>query len=757
MGFLPKKMVFHRFEILTCPHLFPPGIHPGCSHNGINSFTVIHMQSSRLVALLLASLASVSVLAQSPGSQSLNLIPVPRESRPAAVQSLANGVQINCSTPCPAEDLFAIDDLKAYLASQSIPVNATSPVNILVTRYGSSISKSIYGDASPKGTATSDFPLEMKPEGYAIVPDGKGLAMTAASDAGIFYALQTVKQLVTGTGTNALLHTATIRDWPAMKYRGLGDDLSRGPMPTLEFQKKQIRTIAAYKLNIYSPYFEHTMQYTGHPLMAPPGGTLTQDQARELVAYATKYHVTIIPEQEAFGHLHYLLNWEQYTPLAETPHGHVLAPAQPDAQKLTHDMFAELAGIYPGPFLHLGADETVELGKGQTKPQVEEQGLGAVYLSFMQRIVADLKPLNRKLLFWGDIAMHDPDLVKQLPADFKKATIAVAWEYNPQPKGFARFITPFTNAGMETWVAPGVNNWSRVYPNYNNMFANVQQFTAQGQQLGATGQLNTVWDDDGEALFNANWYGVLFGAEAAWHKGEASIPEFQASYGANFHGDLTGAIDKAQQEMMAAHQILKDSPLKVDGSDLVFWVDPWSPDGQREAVMLRPILSELRLHAERAITLVAQARHANPDLRETDALDVLELGARRMDLIGLKFQLTDEIANSYANAYALQNSKKKEDREDVGHSLGDINAVNGKLQDLRNNYSLMRDLYETAWLKSYRPYFLRNNLERYDQTIQMWLQRIDRVRTAQRQWASTQTIPSATELGIPPPPPPVIP
>jgi hexosaminidase len=374
----------------------------------------------------------------------------------------------------------------------------------------------------------------------------------------------------------------------------------------------------------------------------------------------------------------------------------------------------------------------------------------------MQRIVADLKPLNRKLLFWGDIAMHDPDLVKQLPADFKQATIAVAWEYNPQPKGFARFITPFTNAGMETWVAPGVNNWSRVYPNYNNMFSNVQQFTAEGQQLGATGQLNTVWDDDGEALFNANWYGVLFGAEAAWHKGDASIPEFQASYGANFHGDLTGAINQAQQEMMAAHQILKDSPLKVDGSDLVFWVDPWSPDGQRQAVMLRPILSEVRLHAERAITLVAQARHTNPNLRETDALDALELGARRMDLIGLKFQITDEIATNYSNAYALQSSKKQEDREDVGRSLGNINAVNGKLQDLRNNYSLLRDLYETAWLKSYRPYFLRNNLERYDLTIQMWLQRIDRVRSAQRQWASTQTIPSATELGIPPPPPPMI-
>ena len=713
------------------------------------------MLSFRIARLLLnvTPLVGVALFAQVSSPHSLPLIPVPREVRPAAVQPLTSGVQINCSAPCPTEDLFAIEDLRSYLASQGIAVNTSSPVNILVTRYGSPISKSIYADSS-QDKASTELPSEMKAEGYAIIPDGKGLAITAASDAGIFYALQTVKQLITGSGTSATLHTAAIRDWPAMKYRGLDDDLSRGPVPTLEFQKKQIRTIAAYKLNIYSPYFEHTMQYTGHPLMAPPGGTLTQDQARELVAYAAKYHVTIIPEQEAFGHLHYLLNWEQYAPLAETPHGHVLAPAQPDAQKLTHDMFTELAGIFPAPFLHLGADETDELGKGQTKSQVDAQGLGEVYLGFMQRIVADLKPLNRKLLFWGDIAMHDPDLVKKLPEDFKQAVVAVAWEYSPQPKGFARFITPFTNAGIETWIAPGVNNWSRVYPNYNNALENIQQFTAQGQQFGATGQLNTIWNDDGEALCNANWYGVLFGAEAAWHQGEASIPQFQASYAANFHGDMTGDIDQAQREMMAAHKILKDSPLKVDASDLLFWIDPWSADGQRQAVQLRPVLSDVRLHAERAITLVAQARNANPNLRETDALDVLELGARRMDLIGLKFQIADEIATSYANAFALQGSKKKEDREEVSRSLNDINAVNGKLQDLRNNYSLMRDLYEAAWLKSYRPYFLRNNLERYDFTIQLWLQRIDKVRTAQRQWANSQSIPSAADLGIPPPPPP---
>jgi N-acetyl-beta-hexosaminidase len=169
----------------------------------------------------------------------------------------------------------------------------------------------------------------MKPEGYVITSTRSSLTVTATTAEGLFYGVQTVKQLIEGEGPGATLHTAYIRDWPALRYRGISDDFARGPVPDLDFQKKQIRTIAAYKLNTYSLYFQHTMEYTAIPLMGPPGGTFSQAQARELVAYAAKYHVTIIPEQEAFGHLHYLLNWEQYSALAELRTAKSWPPASP--------------------------------------------------------------------------------------------------------------------------------------------------------------------------------------------------------------------------------------------------------------------------------------------------------------------------------------------------------------------------------------------------------------------------------------------
>lgn len=743
--------------------------------------TLSKFRLPNLKTIAVGALVAGSCAAAHAQSGTLHLIPMPREVRGGATQPLTGGVQITCSAPCDAEDAFAISDLKAFLASRGVAVNAGSTVNMLVTRYGSPLSQSVYKESLASGSADAAMPEAMKAEGYSIIPDGKGLAVTAASAEGIFYALQTVKQLVEATaGVQPVLHTATIRDWPAMRYRGLDDDLSRGPVTTLEFQKKLIRTLAAYKVNIYSPYFEHTAAYVSNPLPGPPGGTITAADAAALVAYAQNYHITIIPEQEAFGHLHHNLTWEMYQPLAETPHGAVLAPGQPGSLTLTTQMLNELAAQYPGPFLHIGADETVDLGLGQTKADVDARGLAPAYLDFMQRIVGALEPLHRKLLFWGDIAQDAPDLLKQLPASFKQNTIAIAWVYSPEKNGYDKFLKPFKDAGFETWVAPSVNNFRKVYPNNNYALGNIQGFARDGQRMGSTGLLNTIWNDDGEGLFNQDWYGILFGAAAGWQQGESSIAQFQQSYGQVFHNDPTGKLNQAQIELMAAHALLKDQAKVGDASNSLFWLDPLSKDGLKIGSEIRPYTHELRLHAEAALTLIAQARAAagakavtasgpgtfydaavygaaSSNLAEPDAIDAMELGARRMDLIGLDFQLSDEIIQGYQRAYGMQNSTDKKQRASVARELSDINGINGRIEDIRDTYALLRDMFEASWLSSNRPYALRPVLEHYDYTVGIWQARSDRFRSALRQWNDTHTLPAAGDLGIPATVPPTTP
>jgi hypothetical protein len=353
------------------------------------------------------------------------------------------------------------------------------------------------------------------------------------------------------------------------------------------------------------------------------------------------------------------------------------------------------------------------------------------------------------------VAQDSPALLKAMPQSFKDQTIAVAWGYTydpKKPKAFEQALKPFRDGGFETWVAPAVNNYRQVYPNQQLALEDIQQFTRDGQRFGATGQLNTEWNDDGESLVNMNWYGLLFGAAAAWQQGESSIPAFQQSYAQVFHGDRSGQLNQAQMQLTDAMTLLHDAKIigATEGTDGLFWVDPWSHDGQAMAAKIRPIASTVRIDAENALATIMLARR-DATIREPEALAAMELGARRIDFLALKFQLADEMAAAYARAYLASISTDPKLRRTVSREMSDINGVNGRIQDLTYGYSQLRDLYEAAWLQSNRPSGLRPVLERYDVAVALWIGRMEKVRVAQRQWAESKSIPAAVDLGIPAP------
>ena len=638
------------------------------------------------------------------------------------------------------DDLFAAHNLESTFLQDGIAVSPTSTA--------ADVTVTLLHNGSP--TATSllaknnlSFTPAMHDEGYALLtqqdsPNHVALTIIGETSAGIFYAVQTLKQLVqTNDGANQLW-LATIRDWPSMKYRGIHDDLSRGPFPTIAFQKHQLEVFAAHKVNLYSPYFEHTLQYAADPLAAPPGSSLTRAEAQELVAFAQHLHIMIVPEQEAFGHLHHVLQYEKYSNVAESPHGHVIAPHQPGSIPLITSWFTQIAADFPSPFLHIGADETFELGTGRTQSEVDKRGLGPVYADFLTAIHTALAPLHRRLLFWGDMAITDPAAIPGLPKDM----IAIPWTYGHNPS-YDHFILPFRNAGLETWVAPGDANWKQVYPIGKTALDNIANFTEAGQRLGSTGILTVAWNDDGEGLFNQDWFGILFGAAAGWQPGNSDATAYQATFGRLFYNDNTGHIDEAQKEIMAAEDL-------IDVSDDAFWLDPWSPAGLIKADKLRANIPSARLHAERAIELIEIALATGPSLREKDALLAMELGARRIDFIGLKFQLSDEMRSTYARAYAMRNDPKKDSA--ATDLLYSISSMNGRCQDLRDDYSMLKNLYRDSWLAENRPYWLDNVLVRYDLQIQLWQQRGDTINTLIDTWQLHHTLPPQQQTGIPAPP-----
>ena len=686
-----------------------------------------------LSTLLLCAATAAPLAAQ---SAPIPLIPLPREVVRGARIPMPDGLTI--AHGGSAADAFTVRDLAEAFSERRIAVDTSGSAGryrIELLRVGTPRVAQLLRDRR------LTFDSAMVAEGYVLLTDSIATYVISGSARGAFYGVQTLKQLIGGAGRNAMLQVATIRDWPAMKYRGFHDDLSRGPIPTLAYQKAQIRRFAAFKLNVYSPYYEHSLAYSANPLIAPPRGAMTREDVRELIAYAAQYHIDVIPEQEAFGHLHHVLKYELYADVAETPHGHVLAPGKPGSMALIKSWFAEIDSLFPSRFVHIGADETVELGRGQTSDRVRTEGLGKVYLQFVKDIHTALKPNGKRLMFWADIAMESPHLVGILP----KEMVAVCWDYWSF-NGFDRCLKPFADVGMETWVAPGVNNWSRVYPYNDVALRNIQAFVRDGQRLGSTGVLNTNWDDDGDALFEQLWYGVLFGAAAGWQAGESSIPEFERAYGRVFHGDTTGKIDEAQRKLSAAHAALVQTN-QSDGRNELYWLDPWSAEGQIVGTKIRPGLKALRIHAESALVLIAQARALQPELREQAALEAMEVGARRLDFIGMKFQFAEEIAQMYARASTPINAQTTNDLNDIASPL------NGRVGDLKEGYVLGREVYEHAWANENRPTYLGNLTNRYDNAAQLWIQRSDKFRAAIAQFKRNKTLPSMEELGIPRPAP----
>jgi hypothetical protein len=703
----------------------------------------------RLAAFLLAAapLAAQTPAARaalpndSAGGRVPPLLPRPREVAPRPGAALRAGLAI--ALPADSADRFAARELAETLRARGVrarvgPATAAGAVRVSLLRAETAAGRA----ALRRAGATLDS--AMRGEGYVLVADGPRVEVVAATAAGLFYGTRTLAQLVEGSGAGARLAGARVRDWPAMPYRGVHDDISRGPLPTLEFQKKQIRTLAAYKLNVYSPYLEQTLAYRSHPLASPPGGSLSREDVRELVAYARRYHVNVIPEQQTFGHMHLLLRWEKYAPLGETVHGHAFSPAQPGALAVVRDMYAELDSLFPGPFLHLGMDETFELGRGASAERVRREGVGPVYIGFVKQVEEALRPLGRRMLFWGDVASNHPELVRTLP----KSMVAVPWQYDTVAS-YDKFVAPFRDAGMETWAAPGVSNWWRLYPNYGIALPNIRDFARDAQRLGSTGLLTTTWDDFGEQLFAQTWMGVLFGAAAAWQPATADVDAFLAAYPRVFHGDTSGHVRAAEQRLLAAHDLLGRTGLSQN-HEYLFWLDPWTPDGQLASARLLPVVRELRLRAEEAIEEVAAARAAGAT-REPEALDAIELGARRLDFLGMKFQFADEVTRIYARVYAISRDSAQQ-RTLQWYDLADITGINGRLQDLRDGYTLTRELHERAWRAENRPYWLQNVLARYDLSTQLWLQRADQMQRARQEWARTRRLPPASEIGIPLPP-----
>jgi len=520
-----------------------------------------------------------------------------------------------------------------------------------------------------------------------------------------------------------------------MRWRAVSDDISRGPVPTFEYIKRQLRTFASFKLNMHSFYMEHAFSSSVHPLIGPEGGSLTPDEIRELVKIARRYHIELVPEQQTFGHLHKALKLEKYNQLAETPYGDVLSPQQEGSYQLIADWYRELNDLFPGQFFHIGADETFELGEGQSREAARARGVGAIYFDHLNRVREVLKTYNRRLMFWGDIALNHPDLIGQIPRDM----IVMNWDYAPKDSYELR-IKPFKDAGLDQFVCPGIWSWNQIFPNIENANKNIINFVRDGQTAGAIGMMNTTWDDDGESLFEMGWYGIVLGAAAAWQDTPVVVDSFDRSFDWSFFRNDGDQFVQVIRSLGNVNTILGVGP-----TDELFWRDPFTSNFQNQARRLSDRTQQMRLQVENADEVLI--RNQQRARRNRSMLPALRLAAERFDHLGRRMQIAERFSRDYWDAYLNLGDRAKARR--LRRYMG---AIYNNLREMAEELATLREAYRAQWLAENRPYWLESILARYDQAIATWLNKSRALEEALREYETSSILPSPESFGLGPRP-----
>jgi hexosaminidase len=697
-----------------------------------------------LATVLGASLVPSILLAQDP-----ELIPEPRELHSTGTPfQVTPTLKIILSAATAAEDRLAAENLQEEL---KIATGEEFPIlSSLQSPKGPAVRLGRIGEADINQAIAADgiSTTGIGEQGYILDVTPASVVLAGKDSAGLFYGVQTLRQLIWGEGESARILGVRARDWPALTYRGAQVDLARGPVPNLNYLKRIVRTIAEFKMNQLYMYMEDSFRLDSHPLIGLLSDTLSRNDWRELVAYSDKYHIEIIPATEDCGHLHKVLRFEKYTALGERPHGHGLAAHDPQALAFLEQMHEEMLPVFPASIYHIGCDETFDLGLGRSSQQVSKRGYGQVYVDNLTEVADLVRRYKKQVMFWGDIAVEHADMIPRLPKDL----IVASWEYGTHPN-YEKWIKPFEGTGMKVFVCPWVGSSTVIMADYDEAAANIAGFLRDGKKAGAIGTDITVWNDDGENLYGMNWWSIVYGAACAWEPGNAPLDDFNRSYDWAFYRNRDHRFADAIQRLSRLNGALRSVGVgRLYGmdyggtDDALFWHDPFTAEGQRESKAALPIAAQVRRTAEDAYTIFVTG--ASLARRNADTLPNLEFAALKIDALAMRYEFAQEISQLYSQALAHENDKTSRDL--VDNDLEEISGTNGRLQDLRDYTTRLRELYKQIWLSENLPTWLPNIMQRYDGNSAMWRELIAKFDRIKAERGRGKPLPSAALLGLSP-------
>ncbi|MBT9333259.1 family 20 glycosylhydrolase [Acidipila sp. 4G-K13] len=314
----------------------------------------------------------------------------------------------------------------------------TRALNRLKERTGLLIANLPADSASATLTVDVDGPGEAiqsddENESYSLDVTPSGAHLHAATDIGAMHGLETLLQLVQPDGEQFILPAVSIQDAPRFRWRGLMIDCGRHfiPFPVL---LRTLDAMAAVKMNVFHWHLTEDQGFRIESKLFPKltedgsdGLFYTQDQARELVAYARDRGIRVVPEFDMPGHTGSWL--VGYPDLAGGPgpfhierrfgvFDPVMDPTRDSTYKFIDAFIGEMAAIFPDPYMHIGGDENNGV-EWKQNPRIQTfmhdhnlKDTAALQNYFNQKLLQILKKHDKRMVGWDEILT--PDLPKDI-------------------------------------------------------------------------------------------------------------------------------------------------------------------------------------------------------------------------------------------------------------------------------------------------------------------------------------------------------
>ncbi len=376
--------------------------------------------------LILGVSITASAATQAPPSLALPVIPAPQQVLPSAA-----GYTVNSRTSLSGNDEAA----RTVAAQFNQLLGKTSPLQLTLTETKATPGNGIHFQLDPAVAGATEG-------SYQLDVSAKGVRIRAGSSAGLFNGAMTLLQMLTpATAGEVAVPAVSITDAPRFAWRGFMLDSARH-FQGIDEIKLVLDAMALHKLNVFHWHLTDDqgwrMEIKRYPKLTEIGGCraaageagvnadgtphlycgyYTQDQIRDVVAYAAARHITVVPEVDVPGHA-------QAAVAAYPEHGVVDGPTKTSANwgvnpylfnpreetlQFLENILDEVLDMFPGQYVHVGGDEAVKY-QWQDSPQVQayirELGLKdeeALQSHMLKRLEKYLEEHDRKLIGWDEI------------------------------------------------------------------------------------------------------------------------------------------------------------------------------------------------------------------------------------------------------------------------------------------------------------------------------------------------------------------